>query len=504
MMIKLKIMNRKKLTSILIFCVGLIAAQTKNEFLDRKFWQTNPTLQTVKQKISEGNNPAELNQYGFDAVVYAILEKTDNDIIKYLLTIDGNKINKLTHDKRTYVFWAAYADNVELMKYLIANKARMDLKDSHSFSVLTFAAVTGQTNTQIYDLCIEHGIDIKNDIDKHGANALLLASGNLKDFSLLDYFISKGIELQSRDHYGNGIFNYVARKGNRNLLEKLKVKGITVDSLNKKGENALFLATKGSRKGYNSLEYLHYLESLGLESNIITKEGSTPLHNLAYGNKDLKIFKYFFEKGSNPNQINQEGNSALINAAYRNSLEVITLLANKTKNINHKNKDGVSALTAAVSRNSFEITKFLLEKGADISVKDSKGNSLAYYLIKYYSDKDQEDFKKKKNILVKNGLNLHELQDGGNTLFHLAVDKNNLNLLKEISVLNLNINAKNNSGLTVLHKAVMSAKNTKIIEYLLSIGAKKSITTEFGETVFDLAKENEILSSKNIDIKFLK
>ena len=50
----------------------------------------------------------------------------------------------------------------------------------------------------------------------------------------------------------------------------------------------------------------------------------------------------------------------------------------------------------------------------------------------------------------------------------------------------------------------MQANNTDIIKYLLSIGAKKSITTDFDETVHDLAKENEILNKKNIDINFLK
>ncbi|SEB36394.1 Ankyrin repeat-containing protein [Tenacibaculum sp. MAR_2009_124] len=497
-------MNRKKLTAIFIFCVGMIVAQTKNELLDRKFWQTNPTVQTVQQKISEGNNPTALNPYGFDAVVYAILEKTNNTAIKHLLAIEGNDVNKLTHDKRTYVFWAAYSNNVELMKHLIANNARMDLKDSHNFSVLTFAAATGQTNTKIYDLCIDNGIDIKNDTDEHGANALLLASGSLKDFSLIDYFVSKGVDIQSRDHDGNGIFNYVAKGGNKDLLVKLKAKGISTDKLNKKGENALFLATRGSRKGYNSLEYLQYLESIGLEVNITNKDGNNPLHNLAYGNKDLNTFQYFLNKGVNPNQVNKEGNSVLMHATYRNSSEIVSLFANKTKDINHKNKDGNSALTAAVAGNSKDVTNLILNKGGDIKVIDTKGNSLAYYLIESYSPRYQEDFNKKKALLVEKGLNLNALQAGNNTLFHLAIDKNSVDLLKGLSSLNLDVNAKNSDGLTVLHKAVMSAKNTEIIEYLLSIGAKKSITTEFGETVFDLAKENEILSSKNIDINFLK
>lgn len=496
-------MFKTKLIIAFIILSSTIKAQTKNDFFNRKFWKTNPSIEIVEQKITEGNNPVQLNPSGFDAVVYAILENVSNDVIKHLLAKKGNDINKLTHDKRTYVFWAAYKNNLELMKHLIAKNARMDLKDSHNFSVLTFAAATGNTNKEIYELCITNGIDI-NDTDEHGANALLLASGSLKDFTLIDYFTSKGIDINSKDLDGNGVFNYVAKSGNKPLLEKLIEKNISKEKLNKKGENALFLATRGSRKGYNTLEYLKYLESLGLKVDITNKDGNNALHNLAYGNKDSKVFKYFLDKGVNPNQVNEEGNSVLMHAAYRNSSEIVTLFVDKPQSINHKNNDGNSALTAAVTGNSTEVTKILLDKGADINILDNKGNSLAYYLIKSYSKRYLEDFKNKKNLLLKSGLKLNKLQADNNTLFHLAVDKNSIDLLKEISTLSININSKNKDGLTVLHKAVMQAKDIKIIKYLLSVGADKSIVTNFEESVFDLAKENELLKNQNIDVTFLK
>jgi uncharacterized protein len=39
---------------------------------------------------------------------------------------------------------------------------------------------------------------------------------------------------------------------------------------------------------------------------------------------------------------------------------------------------------------------------------------------------------------------------------------------------------------------------------LISIGADKSITTDFEESVYDLASENELLTQRNIKIDFLK
>ena len=48
----------------------------------------------------------------------------------------------------------------------------------------------------------------------------------------------------------------------------------------------------------------------------------------------------------------------------------------------------------------------------------------------------------------------------------------------------------------------MRADNEDLLRYLLSQGADKKIKTEFEETAFSLAQENELLQKKNI--KFLE
>ncbi|MDO5979072.1 ankyrin repeat domain-containing protein [Flavivirga spongiicola] len=492
-----------KTIKCLIVClvfVNILQAQSENIFWERDFWKTNPTIETIEEKVKEGHSATALNPFGFDAVVYAILEKAPNKSIKYLLSKEENDVNKLTHDKRTYIFWAAYKSNMELMKYLISKNAKMDLKDAHHFSVLTFAAVAGITNLDIYDLCIEHGIDIKNDVDEHGANALLLLMPHLKDFEVANYFMKKGLSLKSKDSDGNGVFNYTAKAGNKIMLEKLIERGIS-HKLNNKGGNAMLLATRGSRSGYNALDFFKYLEGLGIEANIVNNDGITPLHNLAYGNKDLETFNYFISKGVDVNQIDKDGNTALINASGRNSLGIITKLAENTKNINHVNNNGQSALTKSIG-NAPQTISFLIKKGADVHVIDTRGNNLSYYLIKSFQAKKQETFNQKLKVLSNNGFDVTTIQKNGNTLFHLAVDADNIDLLKYVNALGVDINIKNKDGLTALHMSVMKAKNLKILKYLLSIGANKNIKTDFEESVYDLAKENELLNTHHID--FLK
>ncbi|MNY63465.1 hypothetical protein D3C86_2004300 [compost metagenome] len=77
-------------------------------------------------------------------------------------------------------------------------------------------------------------------------------------------------------------------------------------------------------------------------------------------------------------------------------------------------------------------------------------------------------------------------------------------MLKKIADLNIDVNAKNKDGLTALHKAAMIAKNDAVLKYLLSIGAKKDIKTDFDESAYDLAKENETLTKNNVSVEILK
>ena len=50
----------------------------------------------------------------------------------------------------------------------------------------------------------------------------------------------------------------------------------------------------------------------------------------------------------------------------------------------------------------------------------------------------------------------------------------------------------------------MVSKDDTILKYLISIGAKKEITTDFKESALDLAKENETLTKNKADLTFLK
>ncbi len=469
-----------------------------NIFLSRDFWDTKPTPEIIDQKIKEGNNPSEANSNNFDGVVYAILQNTPLKTIIYLQSQKGNDVNKLTHDGRTYIFWAAYKGNVELMQYLLKQGAKTDLTDDKGNTILNFAASTGQQNTEVYEICIANGANLKTDLNPDGANALLLSAPYDSEFKLLNFFVSKGLELKSTDANGNDAFNYVAKTGNIDLMNKLLDKGI------KGNDQAYVFAAYGTRGKTNGLEVYKFLEKKGLKPNTTNHEGISPIHVLAARSKDTEVIKYFLDKGLSVNAEDHNGNTPFLNAVSRNDLSIIELLFDKVENIDQANKKGETALMLAVQGNSTDVVKFLLEKEANVKLVDADGNNLVYYAINGYSNRSKEIFPKKLEILKAAGLDLKTQQRNGNTWYHLAVEKNSLELLKMATEFGQDINAKNEEGNTALLLAAMTAKDDNILKFLLEQGADKTITTDFDETAYDLASENELLKENNVSIKFLK
>ena len=196
----------------------LTISQDKNIFHDRSYWTKNPSIEQIEKDIKEGNQIDQLDKFDFDAVSWAIIEKTDNKTIYHLLKKEGNQANKLTHDGRTYIFWAAYKGNIELMNFLIKKGAKTDIIDSHGYSLVNFCAVTGQTNTKIYDICIEHGAKINEEKNKDGANPLLLIMPFVEDIKTIDYLTDKGLSILSVDNEGNNAYSYACRTGNIKIM----------------------------------------------------------------------------------------------------------------------------------------------------------------------------------------------------------------------------------------------------------------------------------------------
>jgi ankyrin repeat protein len=507
----------KKIFTALLCAITLsAAAQQQNTLLGSSFWQSQPDVNAVKAEIAKGNSPSQFNAIEMDPVVMAINAQAPAETIKFLMEQPGNSVSKLTHDGRTYLHWAAQRGNIEVIEYLLSKGAKVNIMDTHGATPLLAAAGSGQQNTKIYDNFLAHGDNLKTNLSGDGANALLLAIPNDKDLALTNYFVSKGLDLKSTDAEGNNAFAYAAKSGNIDLMKTLQQKGVAVSPY------ALIMAAQGGRRGPGgngggaNLAVYEFIESLSVKPTASNKNGNNVLHYLARKPGQAEIIQHFLSKGVDVNQPDEDGNTVLIDAASANrDTAVLAMLLAKIKNINQANPKGVTALAMAVRSNSAEVVSYLISHGASLSVVDRDGNNLAYYLVQSYSSRGGRgmggagnsptvEFDAKLKVLQDKGFKVTTPQQNGNTLYHLAVAKNDLSLVKHLQPLGIDINARNKEGLTALHRAAMISKDDTIMKYLLSVGAQKEAQTNFKETAFDLAAENESLTKNNVSVNFLK
>ena len=106
--------------------------------------------------------------------------------------------------------------------------------------------------------------------------------------------------------------------------------------------------------------------------------------------------------------------------------------------------------------------------------------------------------------LLKAGVSAHGVDSEGNTLAHIAVQKHSMFLLEKAIEMGVDLNKQNNMNLSPLHFAAMQGKDKDLMLMLVDKGANKELKTEFDESAYDLALENELLQKEKVNVQFLR
>ncbi len=501
----------KKLFLATFLFVALHAGAQENALLDKKFWAAKPDVAAVKAELAKGFDFQNI-EGSADPIFIAINNDAPFEVIKLLIDQPGVDLKRTIVEGRIYLHIAAHKNNAAVTDYLLEKGSDMEFLDANGHTALSFTAFNTQLKPSTIDIFVKHGLDIQQKYPKkNDANLLLLAVGYDKDLTTTDYLLSKGLSIESTDDNGNTVFDHAAKIGNVDVLKGLIKRGA------KYTPNALLFAGQGTYRSANKLETYQYpVDELKINPHSTDKSGRNVLHYVVRKQNQQDVISYFFDKGVDINKEDADGNTPFMGAAGVKSEETVAKMLPKVKNINAINTKGESALTNAVKSSNADVVALLLKKGADVNIVNKEGHNLIYLLTDAYrgasgrggnantQPSPADDFGAKLNVLKNAGLNYTSTFSDGNTLYHLAITKNDLSLFKKISTLGIDINAKNEEGLTVLHKAAMLAKNDEILRFLISVGAKKEITTSFGETAYDLASENDLLKRGNISVDFLK
>lgn len=494
---------KKIFFSVLFLSFFGAEAQEKSLLVEGKFWQSNPSIEKVKTELSKGFDFKNIEGFK-DPILSSMMNGASQEVVLYLMNLPEVNLFRQVMHERTYLHIAAQKDLDKVVEFLLSKGLNINAPDDKEMTPIVYAVSRGNPTPKTLEIFFKNGVDVKKKYaSEKGADLLLLGLARDKGLKLTDYFISKGLSLKSTDKDGNGAFYYSALVvEDLENLKELKKRKIKYD------DRVLLALAQGGHRVSNGLQgYQYLIEELKLNPKITNDKGQTLLHLIASKPKQEEVIRYLLNKGVEASKLDNEGNSPFILSARGSSLPVVEALFSFQKNVNATNKKGENALYYAVKNGSAEIVKFLLDKGADISFKTPKNENLAFVLIDgYHPRANAQFFEEKFNLLKSKGLDFSSvMKKDGSTALHIAVTKNEIDLLKKIVKLSsITIDKKNNEGFTPLHKAALVAKDTEILKYLLSLGADKTIKTDADETSYDLAKENELLTKNKINIEFLK
>ncbi|KAL3867092.1 hypothetical protein ACJMK2_044323 [Sinanodonta woodiana] len=134
--------------------------------------------------------------------------------------------------------------------------------------------------------------------------------------------------------HGYNLIHLAARKGLKDIVEKLVKKGMSVNSVNENGNSALHYA---AREGH--LEVVELLINNGANANISNKEGYTALHT-AVKFQPMNVIERLTTLGMKVNQTNGKGETPLHIAVMHNRQEAMEALLMNGANPSLKDESG--------------------------------------------------------------------------------------------------------------------------------------------------------------------
>ncbi len=349
--------------------------------------------------------------YGHE--IHETVKKGDLAAVKKLILADSNLVNLPDENQRTPLHWACRGTNLELIAFLVKNKAnvnaldvnnvvplhsavarenlkaakllikhkaRVDVSSQSGTTPLHYAAVRG--NVEIVKLLLKQGapLEVRNDYQR---TPLLLAAREMGGIEVIKVLVKAGVNVNARDYSQDTSLSLAAWRGSEDVVDYLIDQKADIDISGRKGAFLFYFAVNK-----RLVKLFQEIVQRGGDVRGLSRKGQTALHWAAKGGS-VKIIQDLIDRGLLVNHKDIFGYIPLHYAAKYGRLQAVKLLVEKGAKLNSRLKTGESPLNLAQRMGKKEVIDYLKAKGAEIKKITKTNIKGAYFGQKAPKDKAQ-------------------------------------------------------------------------------------------------------------------
>ena len=254
------------------------------------------------------------------------------------------------HSRALHV--AAASNELEALKFLIANGADLEVRNQYGDTPLNAATYSDQLEAA--KILIEAGADI-NTSNNSGRSPLYNACLSKKT-ELAELLINKKANINSTDHFGLAPLHVATIYQLPGIVNILLSRGAHIDIRSDTGMTPLHYAI-----GNNDTEMVKLILSKGADINLKSNDGVEPLLYYA-GADDEKMTRLMLDHGARVNIVGRKQWTPLHYAAYYGRAGIAQLLLQKGADRKSRLDSGETPLEIAQVNHRDEVVKILSAK----------------------------------------------------------------------------------------------------------------------------------------------